>query len=172
MKKLNATNAIVILSLGLTLSVVVAGCGGDSDTSESALTKNAALSAPSTAAKSGSSNGGTGADCSTIAAMTNDSITGTYFAADPNTLSKSQLQCFSATQVNDFLVNLTESQIAALDVAQLTAITANNIYSLSGSETQSFTTKQLKAMTDTQLQAILDSGEASDSQKVTIEELL
>ena len=33
MKKLNATNAIVILSLGLTLSVVVAGCG-DNDTNE------------------------------------------------------------------------------------------------------------------------------------------
>ena len=33
MKKLNATNAIVILSLGLTLSVFVAGCGGN-DTNE------------------------------------------------------------------------------------------------------------------------------------------
>ena len=34
MKKLNATNAIVILSLGLTLSVFVAGCGGGNDTNE------------------------------------------------------------------------------------------------------------------------------------------
>ena len=33
MKKLNATNAIAVLSLGLILSVVVAGCGGD-DTNE------------------------------------------------------------------------------------------------------------------------------------------
>ena len=163
MKKLNATNAIVILSLGLTLSVVVAGCGGGNDTGESAVTKNA---------KVGGSNGGAGADCTTIAAMTNSSITSTYFATVPNTLSKSELQCFSATQVNDYLENFTESQIAALDVNQLTEIVANNIYSLSGSETQSFTTKQLKAMTDTQLQAILDSGEASDTQKVTIKDNL
>jgi len=169
MKKLNATNAIVILSLGLTLSVVVAGCGGN-DTTESALTKNAALSAPTTAAKAGSS--GASADCTTIEAMTNSSITSTYFTATPNTLSKSELLCFSATQVNDYLPNFTEGQIAVLDVNQLTAITAANIYDLSGSETQSFTTKQLKAMTDTQLQAILDSGEASDSQEVTISELL
>ncbi len=48
MKKLNATNAIAILSLGLTLSVVVAGCGGN-DSAESAVTKNA---------KAGSSGGG------------------------------------------------------------------------------------------------------------------
>ena len=34
MKKLNATNANVILSLGLTLSVFVAGCGGGNDTNE------------------------------------------------------------------------------------------------------------------------------------------
>ena len=34
MKKLNSTNAIVILSLGLTLSVFVAGCGGGNDTNE------------------------------------------------------------------------------------------------------------------------------------------
>ena len=170
MKKLNATNAIAILALGLTLSVVVAGCGGGNDTAESAVTKNAALSTTSTTAKAGSSNGGTGADCSTIAAMTNDSIVGTYF--NPNTLTKSQLQCFSATQVNLVITILTESQIAALDVTQLTAITAPTIKGLSGSETQSFTTKQLKTMTDTQLQAILDSGEASDSQEETIEDLL
>ena len=40
MKKLNATNAIAILSLGLVLSVVVAGCGGN-DSVESPVTKNA-----------------------------------------------------------------------------------------------------------------------------------
>ena len=34
MKKLNATNAIAILSLGLMFSVVVAGCGGGNDTNE------------------------------------------------------------------------------------------------------------------------------------------
>ncbi len=178
MKKFNATNAIVILSLGLIFSVVVAGCGGN-DTTESALTKNKALgssgggkggSSTTSDTKTGSS--GASANCTTIAAMTNSSITSTYFTATPNTLSKSELLCFSATQVNDYLENFTESQIAALAVNQLTAITATNIYSLSGSETQSFTTKQLKAMTDTQLQAILDSGEASDSQKVTINELL
>ena len=171
MKKLNATNAIAILSLGLILSVVVAGCGGN-DSAESAVTKNAVMSTKSTTAKASSSNAGAGADCSTIAAMTNDSILGTYFNAVPNTLTKSQLQCFSATQVNLVISILTESQIAALDVTQLTAITADIINDLSGSETQSFTTKQLKTMTDTQLQAILDSGEASDSQKVTIEDLL
>ena len=60
MKKLNATNAIAVLSLGLTLSVV-AGFGGN-DTPESAVTKNAALSTTSTTAKAGSSNAGAGAD--------------------------------------------------------------------------------------------------------------
>ncbi len=55
MKKLNATNAIAILSLGLMFSVVVAGCGGN-DTSESALTKNKAL---------GSSVGGAGGGSTT-----------------------------------------------------------------------------------------------------------
>ena len=107
-------------------------------------------------------------DCSTIAAMTNNSITSTYFVVVPNTLSKSELKCFSATQVNDFLLYLTESQIAALDVSQLTAITFRTIVNLLGTKIQSFTTKQLKAMTDIQLQAILDYGKASDSQKVTI----
>ena len=34
MKKLNATNAIAVLSLGLILSVVVAGCSGGNDTNE------------------------------------------------------------------------------------------------------------------------------------------
>ena len=34
MKKLNTTNAIAILSLGLILSVVVVGCGGGNDTNE------------------------------------------------------------------------------------------------------------------------------------------
>ena len=56
MKKLNATNAIVILTLGLTLSVVVAGFGGN-DASESALTKNKSTA---TTSKAGSSDGGKG----------------------------------------------------------------------------------------------------------------
>jgi hypothetical protein len=34
MKKLNATKAIAVLSLGLMFSVVVAGCGGGNDTNE------------------------------------------------------------------------------------------------------------------------------------------
>jgi hypothetical protein len=55
MKKLNATKAIAKLSLGLTLSVFVAGCGGN-DTSESSLTKNKAL---------GSSDGGKGGSSTT-----------------------------------------------------------------------------------------------------------
>ncbi len=55
MKKLNATKAIAKLSLGLTLSVVVSGCGGN-DTSESSLTKNKAL---------GSSDGGKGGSSTT-----------------------------------------------------------------------------------------------------------
>ena len=42
MKKLNATNAIVILTLGLTLSVFVAGCGGGNDTNE-LKTKNGSI---------------------------------------------------------------------------------------------------------------------------------
>ena len=100
--------------------------------------------------------------------MTNNSITSTYFVVVPNTLSKSELKCFSATQVRDYLEVLTGSQIAALDVTQLTAVTADTIYNLLGTKIQNFTTRQLKAMTDTQLQAILASGRASDSQKVTI----
>jgi hypothetical protein len=56
MKKLNATNAIVILTLGLTLSVVVAGFGGN-DASESAFTKNKSTA---TTSKVGSSDSGAG----------------------------------------------------------------------------------------------------------------
>ena len=80
MKKLNATNAIVIVSLGLTLSVVVAGCGGN-DSAESAVTKNAKAgssdggaggdstkSATSNTAKAGSSDGGAGGGSTTVAA--------------------------------------------------------------------------------------------------------
>ena len=43
MKKLNATKAIAILSLGLMFSVVVAGCGGGNDTNELKV-KNGTLS--------------------------------------------------------------------------------------------------------------------------------
>ena len=51
MKKLNSTNAIVILSLGLTLSVFVAGCGGGNDTNELKV-KNGTTSYSSTKCKS------------------------------------------------------------------------------------------------------------------------
>ena len=51
MKKLNATNAIAVLSLGLILSVVVVGCGGGNDTNELKV-KNGTNSYSSTKCKS------------------------------------------------------------------------------------------------------------------------
>ncbi len=56
MKKLDATNAIAILSLGLTLSVVGAGFGTNSVSADSQLISTATTKAP----KTGSSDSGTG----------------------------------------------------------------------------------------------------------------
>ena len=64
MKKLNATNAIVILSLGLTLSVVVAGCGGN-DSAELAVTKNVVSQADLNGTDGGAGGGTTKPDTKT-----------------------------------------------------------------------------------------------------------
>ena len=63
MKKLNATKAIAILSLGLTLSVVVAGFATNSVSADSlsmSSSTTVAKSPPTTVAKTGSKDGGTG----------------------------------------------------------------------------------------------------------------
>ena len=64
MKKLNATNAIAILSLGLTLSVVVAGCGGN-DSAELAVTKNVVSQADLNGTDGGAGGGTTKPDTKT-----------------------------------------------------------------------------------------------------------
>ena len=63
MKKSNATNAIAVLSLGLTLSVVVAGFATNSVSADSlsmSSSTTATKSPPTTVAKTGSKDGGTG----------------------------------------------------------------------------------------------------------------
>ena len=63
MKTLNATNAIAILSLGLTLSVFVAGFGTNSVSADSltiSSSTTAAKSPPTTVAKTGSKDGSKG----------------------------------------------------------------------------------------------------------------
>ena len=167
MKKLNATNAIVILSLGLTLSVVVAGCGGN-DTSESALTKNAALSAPSTAAKSGSSDGGAGGGSTTSdtktgssdggaggdttkSAPTTEAKTGSSDGGtgESVTVSDSELITRNAT-TRKYEVSLTNAQMNALTSAQWEEIdgllSASQVASIGLKTIQNLSTTVLKGL--------------------------
>jgi hypothetical protein len=63
MKKLNATNAIAVLSLGLIFSFVVAGFATNSVSADSlsmSSSTTAAKSPPTTVAKTGSKDGGKG----------------------------------------------------------------------------------------------------------------
>ena len=178
MKKLNATNAIAILTLGLTLSIVVVGCGGN-DSAESAVTKNATKSAPSTAAKSGSSDGGAGGD-TTKSAPTTIAKTG---SADGGT-GESVTVSDSVFQYCDFnpelsyqipsgatpdsvckesVASLTNSQMNALTSAQWEKVDGY----LSASQVESIPTKTIKNLTTT----FLDGLSAAGTRALTTEQL-
>jgi hypothetical protein len=153
MKKLNATNAIAVLSLGLIFSVVVAGCGGN-DTSESALTKNAALSAPSTAAKSGSSDGGAGGGSTTVAASAAGS-------SDGGAGGGSTTIAASATGSAD---GGTGESVTVSDSDLYSVYNGNNV--LSVTKVQKLTKVQMNALTSTQWEVV--DGLLSASQVASI----
>ena len=180
MKKLNATNAIAILSLGLTLSVVVAGCGGN-DSAESAVTKNAKAgssdggagggstkSATSNTAKAGSSDGGAGGGSTTVAASAAGSSDGgagggsTTIAAsaagsaDGGT-GKSVTVSDSELLVGDMYtkrVTLTPVQMNALTSAQWESIDGY----LSASQVASIPTKTIQSLTTAALEGLSAAG--------------
>jgi hypothetical protein len=158
MKKLNATKAIAILSLGLTLSVVVAGCGGN-DTSESALTKNAALgssdggaggdttkSAPTTEAKAGISDGGQGGITGLCGSY--ETFGGLESAIDRRSSTASEVACMSIEEIKNF--------------------SPADLVSLCEACTKALTTAQLNSMSKAQLNALIKSNELTDAQLVTV----
>jgi len=171
MKKLNATNAIAVLSLGLIFSVVVAGCGGN-DTSESALTKNAALSAPSTAAKSGSSDGGAGGGSTTSdtktgssdggaggdttkSAPTTEAKTGSSDGGTGESVIVSDSELSKA--IKNFSVTLTNVQMNALTSAQWETVDGL----LSASQVASIPTKTIQNLSTTVLEGLNALGTAA-----------
>ena len=190
MKKLNATNAIAILSLGLTLSVVVAGCGGGNDTAESAVTKNAKPE------KAGTTDGGAGGDSSKPekAGTTDDGAGNGTTKSAPTTIAKtgsadggtgeSVTVSDSVFQYCDFnpelssqtpsgatpdsvckesVASLTNSQMNALTSAQWEKVDGY----LSASQVESIPTKTIKNLTTT----FLDGLSAAGTQALTTEQL-
>lgn len=160
MKKLNTTNAIAILALGFTLVVVAVGCGGN-DTTESALTKNAALSAPTTTAKVGSSNGGTGQSVT----HSNDDLENLAYVAS---LTNSQMNALTSEQweLVDFL--LSASQVASIPLKTIKNLSTKALEGLSATGTQALTNDQLNSMSKDQLNALISSGELTDDQKAIV----
>ncbi len=197
MKRLNATNAIAILSLGLTLSVVVAGCGGN-DTSESAVTKNAKVgssdggaggdstkSATSNTAKAGSSDGGAGGGSTTVAASAPGSSDGgagggsTTIAAsaagsadggtgESVTVSDSELITYGSTCK---AINDSYYNCTTLTKVQMNALTSAQWEKvdgyLSASQVASIPTKTIKNLST----AALEGLSAAGTQALTTEQL-
>ena len=181
MKKLNATNAIAILSLGLTLSVVVAGCGGGNDTAESAVTKNA---------KAGSSDGGAGGGSTTSDTKTGISDGGTgesvtvsdselrgdektcmalYDGVDVcTTLTKVQMNALTSAQWETVDGLLQASQVASIPTKTIKNLSTAALEGLTTAGTQALTTEQLNSMSKDQLNALVSSGELTDTQLVTV----
>ena len=174
MKKLNATNAIVILSLGLTLSVVVAGCGGGNDTGESAVTKNAKAgssdggagggatkSAPSTAAKAGSSDGGTGESVT----VSNSELESPDYVGS---LSKVQMNTLTSAQWELVDGYLSASQVASIPTKTIQNLSTEALEGLSAEGTAALTTEQLNSMSTEQLNALISSDELTEAQLLIV----
>jgi len=200
MKKLNATNAIVILSLGLTLSVVVAGCGGGNDTGESAVTKNAKAGSSDGGAgggsttpdtKTGSSDSGAGGDTTKSAPTTeaktggSDGGTGESVTVSDSelltivnkytktvTLTKVQMNALTTAQWEEIDGLLSASQVASIPTKTIQNLSTEALAGLSKSGTQALTDAQLNSMSTEQLNALISSGELTDTQLVTVNKKL
>jgi len=198
MKKLNATNAIVILSLGLTLSVVVAGCGGGNDTGESAVTKNAKSgssdggagggSTTVAASAAGSSDGGAGGGSTTIAASATGSADGgtgksvTVSDSDLNStnVNSTKVQNLTNVQMNALtsaqweLVDgyLSASQVASIPTKTIQTLSTTVLEGLSAAGTAALTDDQLNSMSTEQLNALISSKELTEAQLLIVNKKL
>ena len=176
MKKLNTSNAFAMLALGFTLVVVAAGCGGNENT-ESALTKNAALSAPSTAAKAGSADGGAGGSSPTVTASAAGSSDGgaggssstvaasAAGSADGGTgksVTVSDSELLKKVMFGDS-DDLTKVQMNALTTAQWDMFVGQ----FSASQVASIPTKTIKDLSTTALEGLSKTG----TQALTTEQL-
>ena len=170
MKKLNVTNAIVILSLGLTLSVVVAGCGGGNDTGESAVTKNAKAGSSDGGAgggttksdtKTGSSDGGAGGGSTTSDTKTGSSDGGTgesVTVSDSELLTRvSDSELLTSVNMDTETVTLTKVQMNALTTAQWETVDGY----LSASQVASIPTKTIQTLSTTVLEGLSAAGTAA-----------
>jgi len=179
MKKLNATNAIAILSLGLMFSVVVAGCGGGNDTGESAVTKNAKAGSSDGGAgggttksdtkagssdggagggttksdtKTGSSDGGAGGD-TTKSAPTTEAKTGSSDGGTGKSVTVSGYELANIMRTN----TLTNAQMNTLTSAQWYYISPW----LSASQVASIPTKTIQNLSTTVLEGLSALGTAA-----------
>jgi len=195
MKKLNATNAIVILSLGLTLSVVVAGCGGGNDTGESAVTKNAKAGSSDGGAgggsttsdtKTGSSDGGAGGGSTTSDTKTGSSDGGTgksvtvsnseMITINPETavpevsLTNAQMNSLTSAQWEEVDVFLSASQVASIPIKTIKNLSTAVLEGLSAAGTAALTDAQLNSMSKEQLNALVNAEvvELTEAQLVTV----
>ena len=184
MKKLNATNAIAILSLGLTLSVVVAGCGGN-DSAESAVTKNAKAGSSDGGAgggttkpdtKTGSSDSGAGGGATTSDTKTGSADGGTgksatvsakdlmkFFGEDYSDLTPAQINSITSEQWSSYVDSglFSASQVAAFPTKIIKNLSAAKLMDLSTEATQALTTEQLNSMSKDQLNALISPSDGS-----------
>ena len=175
MKKLNATNAIAILSLGLTLSVVVAGCGGGNDTAESAVTKNAKAGSSDGGAgggsttsdtKTGISDGGAGGGSTTSDTKTgiSDGGTGESVTVSDSELRGDQSTCTALYGYSGkYCTTLTKVQMNALTSAQWETVDGL----LQASQVASIPTKTIKNLSTAALEGLTTAG----TQALTTEQL-
>jgi len=181
MKKLNATNAIVILSLGLTLSVVVAGCGGGNDTGESAVTKNAKAGSSDGGAgggttksdtKTGSSDGGTGESVTVSDSELTTEVMEGAEEVKTVTLTKVQMNALTTAQWEEVDGYLSASQVASIPTKTIQTLSTTVLEGLSAAGTAALTDDQLNSMSTEQLNALISSKELTAAQLVTVNKKL
>jgi len=178
MKKLNATNAIAILSLGLMFSVVVAGCGGGNDTGESAVTKNAKAGSSDggpgggttkSDTKTGSSDGGAGGGSTTSDTKTGSSDGGTgksvtvsdsdlgetcTMSLDGPTCKYTNVGSLSKVQMNALTTAQWEKVDGYLSASQVASIPTKTIQNLSTEALVGLSKSGTQALTDAQLNSM------------------
>ena len=192
MKKLNAANAIAVLSLGLILSVVVVGCGGN-DSAELAVTKNAKAGSSDSGAgggttkpdtktgssdsgagggttkpdtKTGSSDSGAGGGATTSDTKTGiaDGGTGESVTVSDSELEGDQSTCYALYgRFDQDCTTLTKVQMNALTSAQWEEVDGI----LTASQVASIPTKTIKNLTTVALEGLSAAG----TQALTTEQL-
>ncbi len=196
MKKLDVTNAIAILSLGLTLSVVGAGFATNSVSANSLTMTTPTTKAP----KTGSSDSGTGSGKTKTTTKTGSSDSGTgngttksvdggtgksvtvsdsdlyssYYGKNVldvtkvQKLTKVQMNALTSTQWEEVDGSLSVSQVASIPTKTIKNLTTTALVGLTKSGTQALTTAQLNSMSKDQLNALVSTGELTADQTVTV----